>query len=378
MTGSFDFFNAARVNAISRGSYDPRLMPQPLVWDKRIPTVPAFDDEIFARFIGFPLIADLIAPDAKAVTYTLGKFQFESTKIPKLKIGSGMNENMLQLLNRIQNSNSTMQDQTAFTNYETRTITAVRYGVDIRREALLIAMLFDNLSYDRLGIKMAGVTWGMYSDLKITTGVTWDTAGSATPVNDIFAAKLIASARYGTNVSRATMSTTAFRYMIATTEFQNKARTYLAPNVSYTNLNLADIAGQRKIAQNVIGMELELDDRRYWTQDANGATTSQALHPTAGVLLTDPTLDGNSNAWDFANAPIMESVVSNLAGGAAPQIPDGPGPIVYPTLSTHDLNAPGLTYWGVQRGFPRKHMLGANVALTVGTFSDSINTALPF
>jgi hypothetical protein len=51
--------------------------------------VPADDDEIMARFIGFPLIADLIADDAKAVTYSFGKFQFESYKIPKLKVGVG-------------------------------------------------------------------------------------------------------------------------------------------------------------------------------------------------------------------------------------------------------------------------------------------------
>jgi hypothetical protein len=378
MPGQLDFFNAARVNGIAQGAYDPRLQPQPLVWDRRIPTVPAMDDEIMARFIGFPLIADLIADDAKAVTYSFGKFQFETTKIPKLKVGVGMNESMLKLLDRIQ-QNAVQRDEVGiFSNYENRTISAVRYGVDIRREALLIAMLFDSLNYDRLGIKLNGVTWGMYSDLKVTAGTTWDTAGSATPVADLWAVKLIGSARYGVTYNRVTMSTTAFRYMIATTEFQAKARLYLAPNVSYTNLTLTDIEGQRMLAQNVLGMTIELDDRRYWTQDSQGVVTSQPLHPIAGVLLTSTQMDNNSGAWDFANGTLVESTVSRLANGQAPAVPSGPGPVVYPTLSDIQLNAPGVTYWGVQRGFPRKHMLGCNAALTVGTFSDQISTALPY
>ena len=41
------------------------------------------------RFIGFPMIADIIADDSKAVTYNNFKFQFYQNKIPKLKVGLG-------------------------------------------------------------------------------------------------------------------------------------------------------------------------------------------------------------------------------------------------------------------------------------------------
>ena len=34
--GSIDFFNNVRVNSLAKGVYDPRLQPQPLIWDKRI------------------------------------------------------------------------------------------------------------------------------------------------------------------------------------------------------------------------------------------------------------------------------------------------------------------------------------------------------
>jgi hypothetical protein len=113
----------------------------------------------------------------------------------------------------------------------------------------------------------------MYSDLKVTVGVTWDTAATATPVADMFAVKLIGKARYGVNYNRVTMSTTAFRYMIATTEFQNKARHDLAPNVSYANLTLTDLEGQRASRRTCSGC------RSSWTTGATGRRTPSASPP---------------------------------------------------------------------------------------------------
>lgn len=376
---SFDFFNAVRVNAVMQGVYDPRLNPQPLIWDKRIPTVPAFDDEIIARFIGFPMVADLIADDAQAVTYQMGKFQFETTRIPKLKLGIGMNETQLRQLNRIRQNAATRDEVGVFQNWENRIVSSVRYGVDMRRETLLVSMLFDGLTYDRLGIKLSGVSWGMYSDLKVTVGTTWDQT-TATPVNDMLLTKLIARERYGVNYNRITMSTTTFRNMINTTEFQNKARMYLAPNVSFVNLNISDLASMQRLAQNVLeGMAIELDDRRFFIQASDGTVTSFPVWPTAGVVLSDSSMDGNSMMWNFANTELMEKIVSDLAGPTgAPAVAQAYGPTVYPTLTNGQLNSPGVTYWGAQRGFPRKHFLAANSCLTVGTYSDSISFALPY
>lgn len=379
MPGQFDFFNSARVNAIMNGVYDPRLNPQPLTWDKRIPTIPANDDEIMARFIGFPLIADILADDARASVYSMGKFQFESTKIPKIKVGLAMNEAMLKQLSRINASMATKDEVGVFNNWEARAISMVRYGVDVRREVLLLSMLFDGISYDRLGIKISN-TFGMYSDLKVTSGTTWDVAGSATPVNDMLTVKLIARVRYGIDYNRATMSTTAFRYMIATTEFQNKAKLYILPQLggSYTAYQLLNIEQQVPIAEAVTSMKIELDDRRYWSQDSTGNVASQPIHPTAGVILSDSRLDGNSSAWDFANGVVIEGIVSSMVGGGSPNVPQGPGPVAYVTSANANVDPPGIIHWGVQRGFPRKHMLAANAAITVGTFTDSISTALPF
>jgi hypothetical protein len=372
----FDLFNAVRIQKLAEGVYDSRLMPQPLVWSARIPSVPAFNDEIMARFVGFPVIADLIADDAKALTYSMGKFVTYAHEAPKLKLGVAMNEKMIRQVDRIRTNLAGADEVGVFRDWEARTVSTVRYGVDVRREALLIAMLFDSLNYDRLGIKLSAVNWGMYSDLKVTPSIAWDST-SATPVADVLAVKLVAAARYGVDLNRLTMSTTAFRYAIATTEFQAKARMFLAPNVSYANLSLADLTFQRTVAQNVFGMSIEIDDRRYWSQDPYGNATSQPLWPTAGVAMTDSRMDGNSMAWDWASGLLIESVVSRLAGGQAPAIPANRGTVVWATLADQQVNPPGIVYWGAECGFPRKHLPAVNAALTVGTFADSISTALP-
>ena len=130
----------------------------------------------------------------------------------------------------------------------------------------------------------------------------------------MLAVKLIGSVRYGINYDRVTMSTQAFRYMVATTEFQNKARQYLAPNVSHTNLNIADLPAQKMIAQNVLGMAIELYDARYFQQAADGTLSSTPFLPITKVILSSTASDGNAMVQDFANGVVVESQVASLLG----------------------------------------------------------------
>lgn len=394
MPAMLDLFNAARVNTIAQGVYDPRLNPQPLYWSKRIPSVPAYDDEIMARFIGFPLIADVIVDDAKAVTYAFGKFQFYSNKAPKIKVGASMNERMIRQARRVQQNLVTKDELGVFRDWEARTIQAVRYGVDLRHEALLIGMLFDNLDYDRLGIKLSGLTWGMYSDLKITASVAWSST-SATPISDIQNARRLARIRYGATYNRLTISTQTLLYMTATTEFQNQSKPFVgsflfggpapaSPTQSDGFLKtlleriLSGVPGGADSTGGDGPLQIELDDRRYWTQDANGSIRNMPLFPTAGALLTDSRQDGNTSSMDWASGENIESVVADLVPGQAPAVPSGRGTVTYPTLTAPDLNAPGVTYWAVETGFPRKHNLAASCAITAGTYADGISTATPF
>jgi hypothetical protein len=387
MPNSLDYLASARVTGLIRGLQDPRLLPQPLVWNGRIPDVPAADDEIMASYQGQPMIADLIAEDAKAVIYSMGRFAFESTKIPKLKMGIGVTEAMLNVLDRISRNGGLRDDVGLFTNMLNRLMVQVRYGVELRKEVLKLAMLIDGYNYERLGIKLTNITWGMPSDLKITVGVAW-TSTSATPITDIQTARRIARVRYAQELNRATMSTSALQFMAATTEFQTQARLLGFGLAGFPSpaIPLQNDAMIRQIAERLLGggeggaFTIEIDDRRYWTQDAAGAITSAPVQPINNVVLTNRGNDGNTNAYDFAHGVIQEGVVAgmapaNVVGGNVPQ---GFGPIAYATAANAELNPPGLVVWAVDRGFPRKFQKAASAVLNVGAITDVITVGVPF
>lgn len=378
MPENLRLLDAVRINTIMDALQDTREMAPELVWSQRIGDVPALDDEIMARFVGRTQIADLIADDSAAVVYQTGKFNFESTAVPNLKHGISMNQSMLNQLQSL--AGRVTNDMGIFRAYENRTVDSLLTGVRWRKEALFVAMLIDGFSYDRLGIKMTNVSWGMPSDLKITPSISWDNPTTATPVTDLLTAKLVAKTRYGITFNRVSMTTTDFRYMIATTEYQNKAKQFLPANLTFTNLSLANLTQQQALAEATIGMTIELNDGRYWSQDANGVATSAPFHPVGKVILTDSTNDNNDGVWDFANGIVTESIVAGLVDTAMYGSLGGPkyGPVAYATPANMQLNPPGITYWGVARGFPRKHLQQASSVLTVGTYGDLIAVGEPF
>jgi hypothetical protein len=269
-------------------------------------------------------------------------------------------------------------DRAMFLDWEARTIDGLLLGVRQRMEALIVAMHVGGLSYDRLGIKMANVSWGRPADLTITPAITWDTAATATPVSDILTAVRTAQIRYGMMYDRVTMSTQAFLYMIATTEFQDKAKALLAVGLTFANVATENLAAMQTLAERTLGMTIELYDARYWYQTGPGAVVSAPFLPITKVILSSTQDDNDPTAADFANGVVTESIVGSLAttsmvgnlGGARR------GPISYATVPP-DLNPPNVTYWGVARGFPRLHRKQMSACLTVGTFSDTIAATEP-
>jgi hypothetical protein len=290
-----------------------------------------------------------------------------------------MNQSALSQLRRLENGSTDDSDAQAFRNWENTTVEAIRLGIEQRKEALKVAMLLDGFSYNRYGIIMNNVTWGMPSDLKVTSSVAWSST-SGTPLTDILTVQRTARVRYGINLNRVTMSTSAFQYAIATTEFQNQAKIFgfgLAgvpgPGVPLQ----ADSTLQQLMTKMLGGMQIELYDARYWIQDTGGAITSAPFLPITSVLLTDSGSDGNSQVWDFANGIVDESVVSSIA--AVNIIGGGTGPTYGPfAYASAEHNPPSITYWGVAKGFPRKKLLQSSAAITVGTFSDTISVGVPF
>jgi hypothetical protein len=388
MNQPMEVLAAVRINGIMQGLQDPRLLPQELVWNKRIPDVPAADEEIMARFIGTPLIADLIADDAKAAVYAHGKFQFETNKVPNLKFGIGVNQSTLAQIDRIRQGYAGPQDQAFFSAWENRIINDLILGIERRKEMLKIAMVTDQLNYDRLGVKAQNVTWGMPSDLKVTVSIAWSST-SATPLTDILTVMRTARIRYGVVYNRVSMSTAAFQNMVKTTEFLNQAKLWgygmfsgiPGPAIPLQSDGMLQTLAQRMLGQdaNGPGVTLEMYDARYWSQDTAGLTTSSPFLPLNLVILSQSGFDGSGEVMDFANGNTIEGMVAGMTQvPAIGRIPQGPGPIAYATLTSPDLNSPGLTYWGVARGFPRKRMLQATAVLDVGTTTDTITVGVPF
>lgn len=354
---------AVRVNKLMRSLQDKRGIPQTLSFLARTPVIPASDGEIMARFMGQVLIADLIADGQRAGVYSAGKMFLETTTAPNLKVGTALNQEQLNQMNAYL-GNIQIEDD-LFPMNESRIIDNLRLGVSQRMEALIVAAKVGTLSYDRLGIKMSGVGFGMPSDLQITPSNEWTDSSNATPVSDVMVAKRIGQTKYGIVYDRMVLTLSAFNAMIATTEFQNKARTYLAPNVSFTNLNAADTDFQRNLATNVLGLrEIEIKDDRYWTENTDGSIESAPFLPNNKVILESSQSDNDASVLDFANGVVTESIVSNLPGSKINgQLPrNARGPVGYTTCED---NPPSVTYWGVGRGFPRRHYQQATACLTI-------------
>lgn len=381
------FFESSRVTGIMQGITDPRLRQIPLTWNDRIPDVPATDEEVTAKYVGTLQVADLIADDAKAVTYSQGRFQFQTTQVPNIKMGIAMNQAMINALGRIRASGGVQNDDVQFfTDRWTKNVADAKFGVELRKEILKIAMILEGYNYDRLGIKLTNVSWGGYSDLRIQEGTAW-TSTSATGLTTIQNLIQIGRQRYGITFNRATMSTANLRALVAQTEFQTQVKTIYPTALFGGPVPVAplqsDAVLKKQVETLIAGVgepfTIELDDRRYWSQDSSGKIISQRAWPIDAVGLTDSSNDGNSNAYDFANCVVTESIVGSMFNNSVVgQIPaNSRGPIGYTTLASPDLNAPGTVTWAVARGFPRKHMNQASAVIRTGVVNEIFDASLP-
>jgi hypothetical protein len=359
-------FTAVRIAAMMKALQDVRLMPADLVWLGRTPLVPAVDGEIMGLFLGRVQIADLVADDQKAAVYSPGKFRTEKGNIPNLKVGQLLTQEQLNEFEAFTAAGGVPNDPDGIvSDMENGILDNLLLGVRQRKESICVARVLDGFSYDRLGIKMDNVTFGMPSDLKITVSVPWTDHVNAKPVTDILSAIEYADVRYGVKYNRLTLPLAAFREMIQCVEFQNSARMFLAPNVSFVNLTIQNTKQMRDLAANVLGLEvIETYDGRYWSEDEDGTLTSSRYWPINKVALTSTASDNNRNVADFANGVPTEVTVSNMVpSGVIGRLPRGArGPIGY---ASAEHNPPQITYWGVARGWSRKKLRQESAVLTV-------------
>lgn len=360
------FLDSAKINTIVQTLADQLETNQQLIFLARTPVVDADDDEIVGKFKGQVFAADIIADDQKAVVYESGSLEFVTTSIPNLKLGARVGQGMINRLAKLKRGLGTAGDLRFFTDWENTVAENLVTGIRQRINSLICAMQMDALSYDRLGIKLTNASWGMPSDLKVTTAVGWNDATNGTPITDLqVLAKETAVDIHGETYNRATMSSRAFRFLTATDEFQNRVKGELRYNFGTNQLNTRDAGAMRQLLANIVDLEIEIYDGTFWERENNGAKTRNRVLPSNKVILSNSGDDNNRNVMDFANGVVTESIVQGLIGdGGGEQF----GPISYYT-GDQDLNPPDIRAWGVCRGFPRKHRETATATLTVGTFS---------
>jgi hypothetical protein len=360
-----------RIKAIYDEIQDVRQLPQNLLWVGRIPMVPADDAEIMARYTGRILIADLIADDQIGVVRAPQPIRLQEVKVPNLKHGMKISQEMLSLLRRIEGQIATKGDATIFDNYITRSLMNLRDGVYQRMEAIHNAMLMDSFSYSKMGIILSGVTWGMPSDLKVTIGTAWTDTANATPVNDILTVIRTAQEKYGIRLNRVTMTTTDFLEMVATTEFRNKAALYaqfVLPTSGTFPTN--DLTMMKDLGSRMLGgAVIELYDAQYWDESLYGVQTASNYQTAGKIVLTTTQADNDPTYWDWANAEVTEMVVADMFGGNIIGMEEGGGedfrgPVGYATVGDVNLNPPGPILWGAGRGFTRRHMEAVSACLT--------------
>lgn len=382
MPAGLDILNVMRVNQVMQALTDKREMPADLMFNSRIPDVPATEGEIIARMVSRPQIADIIGDDSVAAVYNYGKFTFESVVIPNLKHGRSLNQEQInQLVSFAGPSGLSSADNSAFTMMEANIMDSLLLGIRQRKEALKIAMCLNGMSYNRLGMNLQGVTWGMPSDLNLVVNPAWTDNVNADGISDILNVLLTAQTRYGINYNRVTLSTPAFRYLIAQTKFQNQARVLTPPQLTSIalNYNLLNLGQFKGFAEALTGCQFVLYDSRYWSQDSFGNEASNVYLPINKVIIDSTSNDGDGSCWNFGQVPTTESLIGSefsVPGLAGRFTGSTRGPIGYATVP-HSMNPPNITYWGVDRGWPRKIRQQANAVLTVGTFTDQIPVGDP-
>lgn len=383
-SSALDYLRDLRIDEIMEDMQDIRVLPGKLTFLDRLMKTPAPNSQLVAKHQGRVQIAPMIAVGAKAPIYKSQRFTVESNTLGKIKFGTHFSEDeMEEWLDLIDTS---MKDPGSVLagGMIRNTVKTQMMGILQQMEWLAVAMQLDGQlgtsSYSRVGYFLEGVTWGRYSDLKATPTIPWQAnPTTATPINDILAMKQLRAEKYGRVTNRITMRTSVFRAIINTTEYQNKARQFLAPNVSYVNIPLVNNAQNRDLLGLVLeGMELVLTDTRYWNEDDSGTWSNQAYLPTtttAPVILDDSSDDGMGDVQDFGVGMPMESRMREIgAPEGNSMIIGGPSGPVNRMISyaavPPSMDPVGLTIFSAMKGFPRLYQRDSNAVLYVGPVTD--------
>lgn len=371
------FLAAAKIQRIIEDAAPLLARSRPLTFLDRLKMVDAEDDELMGRLTTKVYAADIIGDDGIAGVYQGGSIELVLNSLAKFKAGAKFNEKDLKKFAQLERSGGYALEQDDYRTWIQRLGENLLLGVRQAQNAAAAGMYLDNLDYNRLGIKISGSVWGMPANLKLTASPAWSSDGgttvnaSATPISDLIAFDKIDADNYGLgNFDRWTMSTTAFDFMVSTTEFANKAFLQLGAGFapSLQALMTKDRGAMLNVLQGMTHKTIVLDDATYTRQNADGSEVTTRVFPANKVIL-DRTTNGPSEV-DFGNGIVTESIVSGMLGpvtmavaGAQMQAVGVYGPLSYITAN-QDLNPPSVTSWAVSRGWPRKHRPESSALLT--------------
>jgi hypothetical protein len=355
---------ARSINRVIRTLDNTLEVSQPLKWLDRTEVNDADDDEITAKFSGSVYAADIVADDARAVTYNSGKLTMVSDNVPNLKFGIRLNQAEIKKYRRMGLALQGKDETGEYTDWKNRMAERLLQGIRIRREALIVAAKLDSIVYDRLGIKIVG-SFGTPSDLKITTPMMWANT-SALAVTDIEKNKAYAEDKYGRTYDRATMSTQEFINFCATTQFQNRAALQFKYTPAPGSISpYSDDAIQ--LFEAITGVKYDKYNTTLKTKQPDATEVTQRIQPLGKVILSNEADDNNESIFDLANGEITEALIAEMVNTTTIGLEGVQyGPATYLAPTSADLNPPGIANWGVARNFPRKHDETETMVLTVG------------
>lgn len=365
-----DFFSTTRITRLVQTLANELEVSQPLTFLNRTAVVPVVDDiEILGSYSGPIFAADLITEDAEAVVVDGGRFEVSAsvTSIPKIKIGARVSESMIRKLTQLRQGIQLQGDADLIWGWELNFARNLVTGVRHRMNALCAAMMLDNHTYDRLGVKIAG-SFGAPANLKPVLSGTkrWITANKATmtPIADLEGLRRLALTEYGKSYNRVDMSTELFDIITSSDEFAERVRLFLAIEPSMFSMALIPEERRRDLFRQLTGLTPNLEDATMRVRNANGSSTQSRFLPGHQVVLSNTADDNNSDAYDFANGIVTESIVAPLIAGAPDFGGEQVGPVAFYN-GNRELNPPDLRCWAVARGFPRKHDKYATAVLQV-------------
>ena len=365
-----DFFSNIRINRLVQTLASKLELDAPLTFLNRTPLVNVLDDtEILGSFSGSIFAADLITDDAEAVVVDSGRFELTGrvSTIPNIKIGARVGQGMIHRLQLLKRGIELDGNAELITGWELQLAQNLVTGVRQTMNYLCAAMVMDSFVYDRLGVKISG-GFGTPSELKQTliSGRVWSSGNVSTmrPIEDLQYMVQGVAPTLGKSFNRVTMATSTFQLIVASDEFAERVRLYLRLEPSQFALNPYDVANLQNLFQAITGLQLELEDTTFRVRNTNGTSTSQRVMAANKVILSNTADDNNSQAFDFANAIVDETIVAPLIDGAPNLGGPSVGPVSY-YRGNPELNPPDLRAWAVAKGFPRKHDKLAHAIITV-------------